>query len=429
MRLALKSILSHLVSTDMLGNASNNLIYLLLALIVCLFIWSNVMSIESAVKSQGTVVTSEQRKIVTHYEGGVIDKIFVEEGQKVKKGESLMSINNLSIDERSQQKEMQVSSLSAKLKRLEAEIAGADSFILVEDNVFAEQEQKAFKIRLDELKTRTAIIRDRISQKKIDLDDFASKKINLQKQKDIFQQQYELLSGLVKEEAASLNMLLEKESELVGVNRQLLEVNYAIERYKIELKELHKEIEYERDRYTSSAKSEYDEAVERFRDSETQLTVSRERQHRSLLTSPHEGIIYKIHSNTLGETVKSGQVLIEIVPETRKLIVKAKIVAEDRDQIWDGMNAKVSPVYRDFSSKPIEAEVLQVSADSTFDEVDRRRYFDVILESDSFVKNKHRFIASGMMVDVSIITGEHRLMEYLLRPVLRGWDTMFSEPI
>ncbi len=413
----------------LLGNASNNLIYLMLALIVSLIIWSTAMSIESAVKSQGTVVTSEQRKIVTHYEGGVIESILVEEGQQVAKGESLMSIDNLSIEEKSQQNETNVRSLSAKLKRLKAEIAGKPSFDLSADIPFAAYEENTFKARYNELQTRISIIEDRISQKQIDLDDFASQKVNLQQQRDIFQQQYDLLSDLVKQEATSLNMLLEKESELVGANRQLNEVNYAIERYKVELKELKKEIEFEKDRYTSTAQEEYDDVLERFRDTETQLMVTRERKSRSLLTSPHAGTIYKIHSNTIGETVKSGQVLIEIVPETRKLIVKAKIVSEDRDKIWNGMSARVSPVFRDFKSQPIDAEVVQVSADSSYDEVDRKRYFDVLLESESFVKDKHKFIVSGMMVDVSVITGEHRLLEYLLRPVLRGKDAMFSEPI
>ena len=408
---------------------SRNVIYLMLALIITVLIWSATMSIESAVKSQGTVVTSEHRKVVTHYEGGVIEEILIREGDKVTKGQSLMTINNLSIDEKNQQNQQQVDTLSTKLQRLQAELNEESSFAPDINNEFTRREKQAFNVRLRELNTKVAIIQDRIAQKRVDLNDFSSKKLNLKKQKDIFQQQYQMLADLVEQEAASLNMLLEKENELVSSNRQYSEVTYAIERYKLEIDEMDKEIDHLKGLYKLQAKEEYDEVFEELSDQKNQLKVVQKRQNRSLLTSPHDGVIYKINANTVGETVKSGQVLIEIVPDTLKLVVKAKLLAEDRDKVWNGMLARVSPVYRDFSSTPIEAEVIQVSADSSYDEYERRRYFEVLLESENFVKDKHKFIVSGMMVDVSVITGQHKLLEYLLRPVLRGWDNMFSEPI
>ena len=404
-------------------------VYILFLLIVIFFTWSQFMTIESAVRSNGTVLGAENRKIITHYEGGVIEEIFIKEGDEVVKEQPLMTINNLSIDEKNKQHELIVNSLSEKLTRLDAEIKGVRFYKSDNKIIFAKKEEKAFRIRLKELATKISIIRERINQRRVKIAELQKQWMYLKRQVKIYEEQKHILSDLVKSEAASRNSVLAKESELINTHRQVVEVEFGISRIRIEIKEMDKEIQFERNSYSLKAKEEYDKAYEDFRDSQTQLNVVRERQHRSLLTSPHDGTVHKIHANTLGETVKSGQVLIEIVPDSKKLIIKAKIQAEDRDKIWNGMMARVSPVFKDFKSNPIDAKIVQISADSNFDEQDRKRYFEIIIKSDTFVKNMHKFITPGVMVDVSIITGEHQLLEYLLRPIFRGWQRAFTEPM
>ena len=404
------------------------IIYLLFLLFLAVLTWSSVMTIESSVRSNGTVLGAENRKVVTHYEGGVIEEIFIKEGDEVIKEQPLMTINNLSIDEKNKQHELIVNSLSEKISRLDAEIKYKKSYKSTNNNVYAKREEDAFKIRRRELATVILIIKDRIKQKQIKVRELQKQKQLLSRQVKIFQEQESLLEKLVKREAASKNNVLAKENEVLNAKRQLNEVNFGISRIKTEIKEMENEILFEKSRYVSNAKKEYDEAFKEYRDSQTQLNVVRERRHRSLLISPHSGTVHKISANTLGETVKPGQILIEIVPDSRKLIVKAQIKAEDRDKIWNGMYAKVSPIFKDFRSNPIDGQIVQISADSNYDEQNQRRYFEVIIESDKFVKDQHKFIISGMMVDVSIITGEHQLLEYLLRPVLRGWQKSFTEP-
>ena len=78
----------------------------------------------------------------------------------------------------------------------------------------------------------------------------------------------------------------------------------------------------------------------------------------------------------------------------------------------------------------IEGRVVQVAADSTYDEQTREAYFTVIVETDrSFLQSGNRRlpITPGMMCDVEIITGRKSILDYLLRPVWRASNEALRE--
>ncbi|PKP98376.1 MAG: HlyD family type I secretion periplasmic adaptor subunit, partial [Alphaproteobacteria bacterium HGW-Alphaproteobacteria-15] len=95
----------------------------------------------------------------------------------------------------------------------------------------------------------------------------------------------------------------------------------------------------------------------------------------------------------------------------------------------DPANVKVTAY--DFATYGgLTGKVVEISADSIYDEVERESYYRVLIETDrSFVeKNGQKFsIVPGMMTDVEIITGSKSILSYLLKPVARAFDTALSE--
>jgi len=78
----------------------------------------------------------------------------------------------------------------------------------------------------------------------------------------------------------------------------------------------------------------------------------------------------------------------------------------------------------------LEGKVVQISADSIYDEVKQEAYFTVIVETDRAwlqSANKKLPITPGMICDVEILTGRKSILSYLLKPVLRARSQALTE--
>ena len=96
-----------------------------------------------------------------------------------------------------------------------------------------------------------------------------------------------------------------------------------------------------------------------------------------------------------------------------------------------GDRALVKVTAYDFSSYGgLDGRVVQVSADSIYDEVERQAFFTVIVETTRsyLVASGRRLpITPGMMTDTQIITGRKSVLTYLLKPVLKARSDALHE--
>lgn len=61
----------------------------------CSLVWAAVAPLDKGVAVNGKIIVSGHRKVVQHPSGGIIDKIFVKEGQKVIAGETVIQLNDI----------------------------------------------------------------------------------------------------------------------------------------------------------------------------------------------------------------------------------------------------------------------------------------------------------------------------------------------
>jgi len=122
---------------------------------------------------------------------------------------------------------------------------------------------------------------------------------------------------------------------------------------------------------------------------------------------------------------------MEVVPAGEKLLVETRVKPSDIAFIKVGDKALVKVTAYDFSTYGgLEGRVVQVSADSIYDENEKQAFFTVIVETDkSFLTAAgHRLpITPGMMTDTQIITGRKSILTYLLKPVLKARSEALRE--
>jgi adhesin transport system membrane fusion protein len=161
------------------------------------------------------------------------------------------------------------------------------------------------------------------------------------------------------------------------------------------------------------------------------LRGARGRVGRMELRSPVDGIVNDVQATTRGGFVQAGEKVMEVVPLGEKLLVETRIKPSDIAFIKVGDKAVVKVTAYDFSIYGgLDGRVVQVSADSIYDEVERQAYFTVIVETDkSYLMSGNRRlpITPGMMTDTQVITGRKSILSYLLKPVMKARNEALRE--
>jgi adhesin transport system membrane fusion protein len=149
------------------------------------------------------------------------------------------------------------------------------------------------------------------------------------------------------------------------------------------------------------------------------------------LRSPVDGVINDVQVTTIGGYVQPGQKVMEVVPLGEKLLVETRVKPSDIAFIKVGDRALVKITAYDFSTYGgLDGKVVQVSADSIYDENEKQAYFTVIVQTDKSyltARGVRLPITPGMMTDTQIITGRKSILTYLLKPVLKARSEALRE--
>ncbi|HCW68962.1 MAG TPA: HlyD family type I secretion periplasmic adaptor subunit, partial [Thalassospira lucentensis] len=83
--------------------------------------------LDSAAVATGSVIVDSKKKVVNHYEGGILKKLLVDEGQHVTAGQTLALLDGTRSESEIGQLRGERFGLMAKLARLRAEQRGQDN--------------------------------------------------------------------------------------------------------------------------------------------------------------------------------------------------------------------------------------------------------------------------------------------------------------
>jgi adhesin transport system membrane fusion protein len=176
--------------------------------------------------------------------------------------------------------------------------------------------------------------------------------------------------------------------------------------------------------FRQEALNERSEVNQKIAVNEQSLRGARGRLGRAELRSPVDGVVNDVQVTTIGGFVQPGQKVMEVVPVGERLLVETRVSPKDIAFIKVGDRAVVKITAYDFSIYGgLDGRVVQVSADSIYDEAQKEAYFRVIVETDrSYLESAgHRLpITPGMIADTQIITGRKSILSYLLKPVLKA---------
>ena len=413
-------------------------IFVIFMLVGVFGIWLGMAPLNSAAVAVGKINVVSNKKIIQHLEGGVVDKIFVKDGDVVKAGDPLVEIKNAALQSEIGIVRADYLRTSAIASRLEAQkddaseikfsddikqISGYEEVANGQISIFNEQ-----KKLLDNEKT---ILKQRIKQLENQIQ--GAKAIMSAKKDRIASLNEEIREWerLFKEQLADKVRLRDLNREKTAVEGELAAGTAEIARLGVQINETQGQIALRDRSFKEDILKKLEDAKIRLVDLEQRYNALKDQSERTIVKSPVEGSVVELAFHTIGGVIRPGERIMSIVPDDTDYVVEAKLNVVDIDTVHVGQLADIR--FSAFQHKPsfvMEGKITYVSADSVQDSAGHS-YYDIKAEltpegMKEFDRNEF-FIVPGMPVEVMIKTGDRTMLEYILKPFIDMFKRAFNE--
>ena len=406
------------------------------AIIIIFLVWANNTELDLITKGNGRIITAGQNQIVQSPFRGILNSIEVEPGSRVRKGDLLATINPVDAEGVLADISAKKEALDIKMIRVNAELNKSDTSQLIDrlksfSQALVVTEVDLFNSRVNRIKNVIEEIDARLEMA------YENKKILISEEKGIkdlrglINDELRVLLPLIQTGAVSKSERYRLEREKNNSETQLKIIKVKQDLYLSQIKQLKKQKVIAQEEYKRDLFEQKSRAITDLAEIKAKLPSYEQKLSSTEIKSPAEGIINQFFYNTIGAVLKEGDVIAEIVPTENALTVKALIDAEDIASIEPGQTSKISLTAYDASRYGyINGKIINVSADSTMQEVSRSFKYEVEIELDleEFIsKNPGATIIPGLVANVNIIRGRRSIIEYLWQPVAKIKDRAFRE--
>ena len=383
---------------------------------VLFLIWAMLAQVDEVTRGQGRVIPSSKVQLIQASEPATVQELMVRSGQRVRRGQLLARLDNPS----SRQIQAETESLQQRAARLAAEGNGAEADLTGAEATLSEVRRQALSSRIAALSAAADQRRREAAEAQATID-------SLSRSLQLAQRQVSMLEPLAAKNIVPQTDLLNARREVVDLQGRIAAAREQQGRAMAAVREAQAQASEANYGFRQEALNERSQVAQKIAVNEESLRGARGQE----LRSPVDGVVNDVQVTTIGGFVQPGQKVMEVVPLGDKLLVETRVKPSDIAFIKVGDKALVKVTAYDFSIYGgLQGRVVQVSADSIYDEVEKEAYFTVIVETEKayLETGAHRLpITPGMITDTEIITGRKSVLSYLLKPVMKARSEALRE--
>ncbi|GAA0732357.1 HlyD family efflux transporter periplasmic adaptor subunit [Sphingomonas japonica] len=360
--------------------------------------WSLWAKLDQVTRAPGQVIPSGRLQVIQSTDGGQIAAIHVREGDKVKRGQLLMTLDTGKVAAGVDEARARAAGLKTTLARVEAELF--DRPLRFPPDTLAYPEFVANE--------RSLYIKRKGAQ---------AAQVNALRQ----------MIALSREELA-LNMPLVKTGDVA--RSEILRMQRAVSDIEGQITNL-------QNKYIQDLQAEYSRVNEELVTAAQQLTQRTEVLDDTELFAPTDGIVQNVRLTTLGGVLRPGDEAMRIVPTGDELIVEAKVPPADIAFIRLGQQASVKfDAYDSSIYGSGIGSVTFVSPDTITEERPQGggeiSFYRVHIRVDTSEMRTPRpgeriELQPGMTATAEILTGEHTVFRYLTKPLTKTVSESLGE--
>jgi len=406
----------------------------IMILLAVLMGWSYFAKLDEVAVANGEVVPQGKVKTVQHLEGGIVQEIFVADGDTVREGDPLVQLDLASGGTNLDELQVRLDSELLVRARLVAEAEGSEIAFPQEvagrrPTLVAAQRQ-AFEARRRELASTLDVMREQVKQKQLETEELSAKRTAVSRNFNLAKERLKMSKSLLAEGLTAKMEHLELEAEVENLDGELRSLEPSIPKAKAAVQEARQRLRESEIRFRREAQDELGKVEQNVARIQELLLEAQEQGSRAEIKSPIDGVVKNMQYNTIGGVVRPGEPILEIVPTSDNLVVEAKLNPTERGFIRAGQKSVVKISTYGFARYGgLDGEVVRVSPDTSTDE-NGAPFFKVVVRTDRNYLGRDESdlpITPGMQATVDIHTGQKSVFDYLVRPVLKLRHEAFRE--
>ena len=389
-------------------------------------VWAATAPIEGAAHAPGTVTVRSYKKTIQHLEGGMVSRIYVQNGDQVDAGEPLIELDSTQSRAQLEITNAQFTAYSALEARLLAERDGLNEVhfpsSLDPSNSGARAEMAAqeqiFAARKASREGRVAVLEQRIEQ-------LRSRVTGLKAVKG----SKEELAASFGEELADTRILLEQgfsdklrlrdlERSHAAYTGEAAELLASISSTEMQIGETQLQIIQIENEFRAEVVSQLSETQTNLKDLRERVTALTDIVARKVIRAPDSGVVSGMQIHTEGGVIGPGSPIAEVVPQGDELIIEAHVSIVDIDRVNVGQVATIR--FSSFGNRTptLFGTVLSVSADAMADPNTGMPYYlaRVAVNPESLEALGSLTLVPGMPAEVLIASGSRTFLQYVMKP-------------
>ncbi len=365
--------------------------------LIAALIWAAFADIEQVSRAPGQVIPAGRTQVVQAADGGVIDRIFVKEGDLVKRGQILLTLDSVKLAAAVVEGEAKVASLKGTMARLEAELFERPLTFPPEVTAYSDIVENQ---RLLFAKRRAAL---------------DAEIRTLEQVQDLMRQELNMTQPLLASGDVS-------RTELLRIQRSLADVGGQIANRTA--------------RYVQDLQTEYTKVSDDLVTAEQALAQRKDALAYSKIVAPTNGIVKNVRLTTVGGVLRPGDEVMQIVPTGEELIVEARVAPSDIAFVRVGQIAGIKfDAYDSSIYGSAKGKVTYVSADTLTEQRpdgQSTSYYRAHITVNTRSMHAHRAgekieIQPGMTAVAEIKTGDNTVLRYLTKPLTKTFSDSLSE--
>lgn len=404
--------------------------------------WAGLAPLASAVIAPGSFVATGKNKIVQHLEGGLIQAILVQEGDRVVQGQPLVQLDETAARSNARQLELRVFRLEAVQARLQAQARGA--LELVPPPAIAEQlhdpevvaimqsQNENFGSTRQKIENQMGLLRENVSALNYQLVGINGQIDSMRRQRAILESELRIKASLLKKgivTRSSVSLLeravADSDGDISRLDSEARMTETQISKYKMEMMQATDVVQKAAFDEMQSVEAELDAAREQIRSVRGVLG-------RTVIEAPVPGIVIRSYYHTAGGVIESGRPVMEILPSDEALIIEAQVPRMQIDEVHVGQYASVRLSALNQRTTPIlEGKVIYVSADALNASAASPSKDVYIARVEIPNEQLHRVQGfnptPGMPAEILIQTHERTFFEYIVKPITDSMARAFRE--
>lgn len=402
---------------------------------LCIFlVWAALASLDEMAVAVGEVVPQGRIKTIQHLEGGIIDKLFVGEGDVIREGAPVVQLDLGSATTNVDELRVRLDGYKLTKARLEAEATGA-TLTFPEDlpanmKNLVSAEQASFDARKNELRSSLTVLERQVTQRERDVSEVRVRLSSSQRNLELAQERLRMSTDLMKDKLQAPMEHLEVQRAVESIKGELDSLREMLPRAEAALAEAHERVAEMKLKFSREAREQLNELALNIARTDELLVTASDQETRTTIRSPITGVVKNMRYTTIGGVVRPGEPIMDIVPSEEVLVIEAKLNPIDRGFVRVGQKATVKVDTYDYARYGgIGGEVISVAPDSTVPE-GGLPFFKVVIRTDKPYLGTEANplpIIPGMGASVDIRTGSKSVLSYLLKPVIKLRDEAFRE--